>query len=350
VPSQAGVDGAPRRCASFHDTQTQTCPNRPHVSFVIPVRNDARRLQVCVNSIKRARRDDVDIEILVADNGSTDNTAASAREAGARVLTLPGISVAEARNRAAREASGSILAFVDADHELDLSWILAAVESLASPEIVAVGAPYHAPEDGTWVQRMYDSFRQHGSSVAPVAWLGSGNLAVRRQAFVAVGGFDATLITCEDVDLCRRLRENGGLILHDPRLRTIHHGDPATLRALFFGELWRGRDNVRASLREFNLGGLPSLAIPAVDLLLLAVGTIGLLLAWHGGLWATALAVTGIGLLAALRASVMVTRLRTMSLVDAVRAMAVALTYDVARALAPIWSGSHAARRRAEGR
>ena len=62
----------------------------------------------------------------------------------------------------------------------------------------------------------------------------------------------------------------------DDRLRSVHLGDPRTLRALFFGELWRGRDNLKVSLRgPLSLRGLPSLAHPARRTLLLLTAVIG---------------------------------------------------------------------------
>jgi hypothetical protein len=176
-------------------------------------------------------------------------------------------------------------------------------------------------------------------------------LVVSRRAFARVDGFDTSLVTCEDVDLCQRLRQHGGRIVQVPAMKTTHFGDPATLKALFFGELWRGRDNLRTSLRSRpTLRGLPSIAIPLVDLALVATALVGLITTVNGGAVAAALAAVGITLLASLRALVMVRRLGTRSAVDALRALAVAVTYDVARALAPVWSGPHAARRRAEAR
>lgn len=323
----------------------------PRISFVIPVRNDATRLRACLDSIAADGFDPARVEVVVADNGSTDGSADVARAAGARVLTLPGLTVAELRNRAALAARGEVLAFVDADHEIARGWILRALDALTAPGVVAVGAHYHPPRNATWVQRLYDTFRDHTSPPGDVEWLGSGNLAVTREAFLAAGGFDTSLVTCEDVDLCQRLRAGGGHIVRDPRLRSTHHGDPATLKALFFGELWRGRDNLRASLRsKLTLRGVPSVAIPVLDLTLLAAAAAGLLGAAVGGLRVSAFALLAIGVLAAPRAVVMTTRLRRVTMAGAARVLAVALTYDVARALAPVWPVPHAARRRAEAR
>lgn len=321
------------------------------VSFVIPVRNDAARLKACLASIAADGFDPAQVEVVVADNGSTDASAEVARAAGARVLPLPGLTVAELRNRAACAARGVVLAFVDADHEIAPGWTQCALESLDVPGVVAAGAPYDAPRNGTWVQRLYDTFRDHSAGASDVEWLGSGNLAVKREAFLAAGGFDTALVTCEDVDLCRQLRDGGGRILRDPRMRSTHHGDPATLRALFFGELWRGRDNLRASLRSrLSLRGVPSVAIPVLDLVLLTLAAAGLLGAAAGGLWLSASALVAIGMLAVPRVLVMTARLRRFTVVSAARALAVALTYDMARALASVWPVPHAARRRAEAR
>ena len=84
--------------------------------------------------------------------------------------------------------------------------------------------------------------------------------------------FDATLETCEDVDLCARLTAAGHRLVSDDRLRSVHLGDPPTLRALFFAELWRGRDNLRTGLRRLPAWrDVPSLLIPVVDLTGLAL-------------------------------------------------------------------------------
>jgi GT2 family glycosyltransferase len=146
---------------------------------------------------------------------------------------------------------------------------------LRGPYVGAVGAPYEAPRDGTWVQRTYDLLRRRRTGLHEVEWLGSGNLAVWRRSFDAIGGFDTTLQTCEDVDFCRRLRSDGTRILESGRLRSVHLGDPSTVSELFRGELWRGRDNLRASLRgTVRLRELPSIIVPVVHLVARALALV----------------------------------------------------------------------------
>src|SRR5262249_26721652 len=231
------------------------------------VRDDAARLARCLERVRSNRGRGVAIEVVVVDNGSRDGSAAVARGAGAVVIEAPGVAGAEMRNRGASAATGDAVAFVDADHEIESTWARVAIAALASGRVGAAGAPYHAPQNGTWVQRTYDTLRTRVAGRRDVEWLGSGNLAVRADAFREVSGFDTTLETCEDVDLCQRLRAAGYRVLSDDRLRSVHLGDPATLAALFRSELWRGRDNLRLALRgPLSWRGVPSVAIPVADL------------------------------------------------------------------------------------
>src|SRR5262245_50589523 len=245
---------------------------KPRLSFIIPVRNDAARLEACLASIRRNSQSPGQIEIVVVDNESTDRSAEVAASFGAKVVSIDTGRVAELRNRGAAQATSDIFAFVDADHEIAAGWVYAALDCLQMPAVGAVGALCHAPADGTWVQRVYGHLRGVVGGQRDVDWLGSGNMAVRRRAFEALGGFDTSLETCEDVDLCHRLRARGLRIVSDARLKNIHHGDPRTLREVFASERWRGRDNLRVSFRRpIAWASIPSAIIPICHIVLIAI-------------------------------------------------------------------------------
>ena len=321
------------------------CEARPlTVSFVIPVKNDARRLKRCLNAIAQNEGATAGA-VIVVDNGSTDDSPKVATVAGARVLSLPGLRVSELRNRGAQSASGTVLAFVDADHEIVPTWLASAVDALEDAGVGAVGALYSAPAQGSWVQQMYGALRGRTVGSHDVSWLGSGNLAVRRSAFEAIGGFDASLEACEDVDFCQRLRAAGWRLVGDERLESVHVGDPATLRALFRAERWRGRDNIRVSLRgPLALRDVPSLVIPIVDLAagaLCLVGVLALPVLGIRSLLLAAACLLAIGGLAALRALRMASSARLNSPLALGRAFLVALTYDLARAGALLTRAPH---------
>jgi glycosyltransferase involved in cell wall biosynthesis len=316
----------------------------PLISFVVPVRNDATRLRRCLASIRRLHYPADRIEIVVADNGSVDGSPDVGRQAEAVVLSLPGARVAHLRNRGAQAARGAVIAFVDADHEIAAGWAECAVATLRGDNVAAVGAQYRAPADGTWVQRHYDRLRRHLPGVRETDWLASGNIALWRQAFDSLGGFDARLETCEDVDLCHRLRASGARLMSDSRLESTHFGDPRTLRELFAGELWRGRDNVRVSLRRpLAWRSVVSLGLALVRLLLLAALAIGVLTAGAGGLWVAAVAALALLALTGAQAARML-RHHPVTAADLVQASAVALVYGTSRALALVVQGTHQAR------
>jgi glycosyltransferase involved in cell wall biosynthesis len=315
----------------------------PFVSFVIPVRNDAVRLDRCLRTIRDNDYPADRLEIVVVDNGSVDASPAVAAEHNARVLSLPGPKVGALRNMGVRVAQGEMIAFVDADHEIVRDWIRCAVDVLANEQVGAVGADCTPPPNGTKVQELYDRLRRHSEGQFEVDWLGSGNMAVRRSAFDAVAGFDTSLETCEDVDLCRKLKQAGYSIISDSRLGNIHYGDPESLRRVFFGELWRGRDNLRVSLRRPRSGRtLISAFIPIFNIAALALFAGGLL----SGSSAGRLAGLTAGVLVLIQLSLRATR---MTLPDRYRdwvpAWGVAAAYELGRAVAVVSRIGHGKRR-----
>ena len=318
---------------------------RPLVSFVIPVRNDARRLHRCLASIVRNEYPRELIELIVVDNESTDGSARAARDYGAIVITASDTSVASLRNRGARAALGGIIAFVDADHEIDPTWIATAADVLSDPKVAAAGSAYLTQPSANWVQRQYDGLRTRPLGREEVSWLGSGNLAIKRAVFERVGGFDASLTACEDVDLCNRVGQAGHRIMADPRLRSIHFGDPKTLKALFFGELWRGRDNLRVTFRgPRSLRHFRSALLPVGELYCLNVSVVAVL---FGSPTIAAAFLIAALVPSGIRAAGIVRRQLRPGILVALQALTVAVVFDLARALALIARGTHRARRTA---
>jgi glycosyltransferase involved in cell wall biosynthesis len=308
----------------------------PSLSFVIPVRNDALNLDRCLASIRRTATTD-DVEIVVVDNGSEDDSRMVAVRHGARALSLPGLRVSELRNRGVAASRGSVIAFVDADHEIVPGWVSAALARLEEPLVGAVGAPYSPPPDGTWVQRAYDRLREHGG-VRDVEWLGSGNLAIRRDVFEACGGFDATLEACEDVDFCARLRRAGFRIVADPALESVHFGDPETLAGLLRSELWRARGNLRVTFRSgLTWRSAAGLAITAANLAALMAIVVAAMTRRADVVLA---AIAAVGGLAALRAGMLLRGDRPAPRLVA-RLFGIALAYHLGRAIALVWTAPH---------
>ncbi|HZL89048.1 MAG TPA: glycosyltransferase [Pirellulaceae bacterium] len=282
--------------ASLTTTETQSGASKspeahalPIVSVIIPVRNDAQRLAVCLASLRQQDYSADRCEVIVVDNGSSDESRDVARAYGARVLYYPNLRVGALRNRGVEQAQGEILAFVDSDHEVPTEWIRSGVQQLAADSGRAIiGSPCLAPANGTWVQRGWELHRLRDRQRRETTWLGTGNMFLRRADFDRLGGFREDLVAAEDVDLCVRFAAQSGRVISDMRVANVHHGEPRTLWQFFWKEYWRGSSGIRAFIAHgMPLHELPSLVWPLYHLL----AGIALVAALVYGIWVGSLLV-----------------------------------------------------------
>jgi glycosyltransferase involved in cell wall biosynthesis len=188
------------------------------VSVVVPVRNGAPLLDAQLGALARQTFDGT-WEIVVVDNGSTDATP---ELLATWVERLPRLRVtssssppnaSRARNAAAGAARGEILAFCDADDLVDERWLEALVNALDAADIVAGSLDIDLLNDET--SRAWRSFALPSTAGEPafgyLPYAVSANMAVKRAAFDAVGGFDPTIPGpgSEEIDLSWRIQQAG---------------------------------------------------------------------------------------------------------------------------------------------
>ena len=265
-------------------------PAGSSVSVIIATYNRATLLDECLTHL-RAQDFMPGDEVIVVDNGSTDDTAvvvARHQTAWATPLRLlhearPGKSHAIAR--ALEGAAGDVLMFTDDDVNVGSGWLEAIRAAMADPTIALAGGPVAARWEPTVPRWFRDATEQHPRLGAPVALLDYGdrrvelgartllgaNLAVRRDVFTAVGGFPThlgklrgTLLSGEDHELCRRVQASGRRTLYVPDA-VVHHWVPAQrARVSYFLEwfFWSGithaimDDDNRTAPRR-TVAGLP---------------------------------------------------------------------------------------------
>ncbi|NHC25052.1 glycosyltransferase family 2 protein [Nocardioides sp. IC4_145] len=118
----------------------------PTVSVVIPARDDAVALRRCLQLL--ARQTVAPLEVVVVDNGSTDETAAVARELGARVVEEPAVGIPPAAARGYDEARGDVIARLDADSRPGPRWVERVARRMSDPGLDAatgIGAFHDLP-------------------------------------------------------------------------------------------------------------------------------------------------------------------------------------------------------------
>lgn len=191
---------------------------------VIPAKNAASTIGACVAGV--LRQTCPVREVIVVDDGSADATAALAEAAGARVIKQDSAGPAAARNRGTAESSGEYIAFTDADCEPHEDW-LAKLASGFDEGVGAVGGSYGIANPSSGLARLIHAeiVRRHARLGAEVDFLGTYNMAVRREVFEAVGGFDEGFraAACEDNDLCYRLGAAGWRLRYIPEALVDHH-------------------------------------------------------------------------------------------------------------------------------
>ncbi len=166
-----------------------SAPSTATVSVVIPVRDDGPLLRACLREL--AGQTVVPDEIVVVDNGSTDDSAAIARAAGARVVFCGERGIPAAAAAGYDAATGDLILRLDADSLPAPTWVASLVEALADPDVDAVtgGAVFH---DGPASRRvvMARAFLGLYTACAFPALghtpLWGSNMAFRRRAWLAV--------------------------------------------------------------------------------------------------------------------------------------------------------------------
>jgi glycosyltransferase involved in cell wall biosynthesis len=179
------------------------------ISLVVPARNEAAvlpRLLASVDAARlRYRADAGSVEVIVADNGSTDSTAALAREHGCRVVSVAPRVISAVRNGGAAAARGEVLAFVDADMQLHPDTFVAIAAALDDPAIIG-GASGIRPERWSPGIAVVYCLTSAGGAVTG---FDAGLAYSRRGAFQDIGGYDDRRSSLEDVDFLWRLKRYG---------------------------------------------------------------------------------------------------------------------------------------------
>jgi glycosyltransferase involved in cell wall biosynthesis len=186
----------------------------PSVSVVVPVRNGGAPFEVCLTRIARAFP--APREVIVVADGDSDGSWRVAERYGGRVLRLaaPG-GPARARNEGARAAGGDVVFFVDADVAIAPDAVGQVTKAFRTqPDLAAVFGSYDdAPSEGNFLSRyknlLHHYVHQSAREEAFTFWAGCG--AVRRDTFLALGGFDERYRnpSIEDIELGYRLRKAG---------------------------------------------------------------------------------------------------------------------------------------------
>ncbi len=244
-----------------------------NVAIVIPVYNGEATLDACLRACLAQTH--ADVQVVVVDDGSTDDTAAIATRYAVTYVRQDQSGPAAARNLGAKSVTSDYIAFTDADCIPDPRWIEQLLLAF-DEDVVAAGGTYGNENAESWLSRMIHEEIQvrHAGFGRDVDFLGSLNVMYRRDAFEAAGGFDETFRTAsgEDNDLAYRLQDAGGRLVFSPHAIVSHHHPTSLthyLRTQARHGYWRmklyqkhpnrAKGDRYAGLRDLAATGLPVL-------------------------------------------------------------------------------------------
>jgi glycosyltransferase involved in cell wall biosynthesis len=217
------------------------------ISIVVPAYNAGATVRACIQALLRQQLTRP-YEIILVDDGSTDSTALIALEFAPRVqvISQPHRGAAAARNTGMRAASGGVVLFTDADCEPVPAWASHLSKAIRDGATGAKGT-YRTRQRGItarFVQAEYESKYRRMARRARIDFVDTYSAAYRRDALLAVGGFNESISAVEDQELSFRLAREG----HDLRFvpqAVVYHTHAATpttyLRKKFAIGYWKVR-------------------------------------------------------------------------------------------------------------
>lgn len=234
-------------------------------SIIVPTRNRAASLARALASFVAQDCAPERYEILAVDNGSSDETGAVVRAAGARhrdhrirCIEEPVPGLLSGRHRGAKEARGHILVFVDDDITAETGWLSAILDAFEDPAVHLVGGPSiprFETDPPRWMERFFDHRKgrlicvdlslldigDHRIKIDPTYVWGL-NFAIRKQTLFDLGGFHPDCIPKHlqlfqgdgETGLSLKMREKRLSTVYAPAARVYHHIPRARLTVAYF--------------------------------------------------------------------------------------------------------------------
>ncbi len=188
-------------------TSRKTTHRNGSISVIIPAFNEADYIGKTLESVFRVSHAYVgDVEVIVVDNNSTDDTGDIARRLGAKVVFEQKNQIARARNAGAGAATGDYLVFLDADTTIHGDILDKVNENLSSGMVIG-GGTWVDPDSG-WLARMMFRFMVNYPLALKNVTVGPF-MYCERAAFERVRGFDEAFYAAEEFSFARRLKSEG---------------------------------------------------------------------------------------------------------------------------------------------
>ena len=215
----------------------------PHISVVVCSHNGAATLRDCCEGLLEL--DYPSFDVLIVDDGSTDATGDIAEEYGFPTICTPNRGLSSARNRGLDAAEGEIVAYIDDDARPDPHWLYYIAHTFLTTDYAGVGGPNIVPSQSGSVPWCVENAPGGPIHVLlndrEAEHIPGCNMAFRKSALLAVGGFDLCFrVAGDDVDICWKLQARGWKLGFNPAAVVWHHRR-SSVRAYWRQQVGYGR-------------------------------------------------------------------------------------------------------------
>ena len=244
------------------------------ISVVVAVRNEARHIAKCIESL--VNQDYDDYEIIVVDGMSEDGTYEILKEMQKKydfkLLRNEKRNAAAGRNIGIKKAKGDVVAFIDGDAAASRDWLLRIKEAMSKNEVAGVGGPDMLPDNAPPIARIIGyvmtSPLARGGRLNPstqhtlmekeryVGHIPTCNLAIKKEIFYYVGTFDESFVKGQDLELNYRITKAGYKLLYSPSIRVVHHRKERI--SLFARQIYKWAKAKVAIIKKHGIDGFIS--------------------------------------------------------------------------------------------
>ncbi len=217
----------------------------PELSVIIPAWNAEKTLPLCLAALERQTVAHDRFEVIVVDDGSSDQTAATARRFAVCCHSQENQGPAAARNQGAALAQGSLIFFTDADCVPDPTWLEEMAAPFARPEVTAVKGAYRTEQTSLVARFAQLEFEERFRMLArrdSIDMVDTYSAGFRKDIFQQLGGFDTRFPEAnnEDTEFSYRMAEAGHKMVFAPKAVVRHLKHPDSVRRYFRLKFGRG--------------------------------------------------------------------------------------------------------------